>query len=92
MAKGRPSFERRAREKARKEKADAKRARRHARSSDKDEDEVELEVGPPPGADRDNAAVQDQLAVLHQRYDDGQLSLDDFTEQRDELLSRIHID
>ncbi|MDZ7734436.1 MAG: hypothetical protein U5R31_16415 [Acidimicrobiia bacterium] len=90
MAKNRASFERRAREKAKKEKADAKRARRQQRDDEKAESDDES-VSPTTAA-RENADLQDRLAALHQRFDDNKLTADEFAEQRDALLEQIHVD
>ena len=74
-------------EKAKQEKAAAKRERRQSREP------LGEQAGTAAAAP---AYAQDQvladLAALHQRYADEQLSLEDFEEQRAELVSRLQVD
>jgi hypothetical protein len=77
-------------EKARQEKAAAKRERRQTKGQPGDE--------PGEGAEQEGAEVhveQDvlaELAALHERYADGGLSLEEFEESRAELVARLHVD
>jgi hypothetical protein len=83
MAKRRTTFGKLQRERTKKEKAAAKAERRAARL----EDTVET-----PGAGPANeAAVIAELEALHERYDAGDLSLEDFETRRNALLSRLTV-
>ncbi len=92
MAKGRESFDRRQRERAKKAKADAKRERRHSRGDDEDVAGDEEDETPQDQPAVDQEAVMAALAKLHAAYDDGNVDFDAFEEQRAELLSRLQVD
>ena len=96
MATGRSSFAKRQRDMAKKARAEAKRQKRLGRG-----DLYELEHGnrqadgsepasrgPVLSYDEIMAKVED----LHRRYDDGQLDLDAFDEQRASLMAQISVD
>lgn len=87
MAKGKESFERRQRERAKKAKADQKRERRLSRD---DEPATDEPVEPKPVVDEE--AVLAQLAKLHQDFDDEKVAFDEFEERRAELLARLQVD
>ncbi len=97
MANRQSSFEKRARDKAKKEKAAAKRARRAERSeaggleaieaADHDADGV---ATPPPSADAGD--VMARLARLHEQYDDGAIDFDTFEERKADLLAQLSVD
>lgn len=89
MAKGKESFERRQRERAKKAKADQKRERRQSRepSSERADDGA---ATPPDPVDQD--AVLAELAQLHADFDDERVGFEEFEERRTELLARLRVD
>lgn len=86
MATKRPSFEKRERDRAKKEKADAKRERRHDRPTGEEGAEAEADV---VVAAVDEATVLASLDELHRRFDAEEIDFDDFAEQRDALLAQL---
>lgn len=85
IAKSKESINRREREKAKREKADAKRERRLAKTDAEAEPEAPAEVV-------DESAILDQLTALNAAFDAGELTFDDFDEQRTALLGKLRID
>lgn len=89
MATGRSSFAKRQRDMAKKAKASAKRER-------KLEDDVEVEgdeeIAEDTGPKASNDEIMEKVADLHHRYDDGQMDLDSFDEERANLMAQISID
>ena len=98
MATGRSSFAKRQRDMAKKARAEAKRQKRlgrgelyeleHAREED---DGAEA----PPLAETEtmsNDEIMAKVEDLHRRYDDGQLDLETFDEQRTGLMAQISVD
>ncbi|NCG38545.1 MAG: hypothetical protein GWP48_13620 [Actinobacteria bacterium] len=89
MATGRSSFAKRQRDMAKKAKASAKRER-------KLEDDVEVEddeeIAEDTGPKASNDEIMEKVADLQRRYDDGQLDLDSFDEERANLMAQISID
>jgi hypothetical protein len=77
-------FQKQQREKARREKAAAKWARRVERRDTTASDEVPVPVV-------DEATVLAELAELHQRFDAGAITFDDFTTVKDELMGRLDV-
>jgi hypothetical protein len=77
-------FQKQQREKARREKAAAKWARRVARREATPSDEVQV-------TPIDEATVLAELAELHQRFDAGAITFDDFTTVKDELMGRLDV-
>lgn len=76
-------FQKKQREKARRERAAAKAAKRLERSEQ-----------PPPeptGPVRDQAAVLADLAALHEKFDDGKMSFDDFEAGKQELIEQLDV-
>jgi uncharacterized membrane protein len=73
-------------EKARQEKAAAKRDKRDARRN------ADPAVPDPDAPQFDQADVLADLADLHRRYDDEAISLDEFEQARDELLQRLRVE
>ena len=71
------------REKARREKAAAKSARKQARR-----DESEPEVAPPTS---EEASVLAQLAALHERFDAGEVTFDEFELAKAELTECLDV-
>ena len=86
MAKGKESFERRQRERAKKATADMTRERRLSR----DDTEPDEPAEPKPVVDEE--AVLAQLAKLHQDFEDEKVAFEDFEERRAELLARLQVD
>lgn len=78
-------FQKMQREKARQEKAAAKAARKEERRSESSE------AGPPTD-DADQATVLAELAALHEQFDAGTVSFDDFVEAKELLTERLRID
>ena len=97
MATGRSSFAKRQRDMAKKARAEAKRQKRlgrgelyeleHGRQDD-DDDVDAASQAPTLSNDEIMAKVED----LHRRYDDGQLDLETFDEQRASLMAQISVD
>jgi len=89
MATGRSSFAKRQRDMAKKAKAAAKRERKLEDDVDvDDEDEIVEDTGLKPSNDE----IMEKVADLHRRYDDGQMDLDSFDEERANLMAQISID
>ncbi len=96
MATGRSSFAKRQRDMAKKARAEAKRQKRlgrgelyeleHAREEDDDAD------APPLAQTLSNDEIMIKVEDLHRRYDDGQLDLETFDEQRTGLMAQISVD
>jgi hypothetical protein len=81
-------FQKRMREKAKQEKAAAKRARRAERA------EAALATSEEP-ADDDVPEQEDviaQLAKLHERFDDDRIDFDTFQEEKQELIAQLRVD
>ncbi|HET7653193.1 MAG TPA: hypothetical protein VFK42_09155 [Acidimicrobiales bacterium] len=85
MAKKRTTFGKLQRERDKQQKQMAKRDRRINRDDVPGEDETEEA----PAVQYDEAQTLAALAALHEAYDDGRISLDDFEAQRDELRQRL---
>ncbi len=85
MARNNQSFNRRERERAKKQKADDKRQRRLTRPDATDEETEST-------AAADQGAVLQQLAELNAAFEAGDVSFDDFEEQRSALLALIEVD
>ena len=89
MSTNRPSFEKRERDRAKKAKAAAKRDKRLAGRSETAEGEGEGEAPAAPAVDE--SAILARLEELHRRFDDEQISFDEFEEQRAALLEQLAI-
>lgn len=87
MSRRRTTFGKLQRDRDKQAKQQAKVERRQQRSSEEPTDEE-----PTAPAAVDQARVLDQLAKLHEAYDDGQLELDDFEARRAELTSLLQVD
>ncbi len=93
MATGRSSFAKRQRDMAKKAKAQAKRARRLERGDEESgDDEVDEETPVDTGPQLSNNEVMERVADLHRRYDDGQMDLDTFDEEKALLMAQISVD
>lgn len=89
MATGRSSFAKRQRDMAKKAKASAKREKKLEKGDDEvDDDEIVVDDGPKLS----NEEIMDKVADLHRRYDDGQMDLDTFDEERANLMAQISVD
>ncbi len=89
MATGRSSFAKRQRDMAKKAKAAAKRERKFDRDEIEDDEEDEIvDDGPKLSNDQ----IMDRVADLHRRYDDGQMDLDTFDEEKAALMAQMVID
>ena len=89
MATGRSSFAKRQRDMAKKAKAAAKREKRLEKGED---DELELEEEEFDGPRLSNEEIMERVADLHRRYDDGQMDLDTFDEEKAALMAQMVID
>jgi hypothetical protein len=85
MSKQRPTFGKLQRERDKQAKAAAKRDRRANRIDEQSDVVVDAPAS-------DQGAVLAALATLHEVYEDGGLSTEDFEAQRDELRARLRID
>lgn len=92
MATGRSSFAKRQRDMAKKAKAQAKRQRRLERNDPDAVDESEDEESAPSGPQLSNDEIMERVADLHRRYEDGQMDLDTFDEERANLMAQISVD
>ncbi len=90
MATGRSSFAKRQRDMAKKAKASAKREKKLEKGDDEFDDDEELEVD--DGPKLSNEEIMAKVADLHDRYDDGQMDLDTFDEERANLMAQISVD
>lgn len=82
MAKrSKESFQKRAREKARQEKQDAKREKRQSRAGD-DNDVTKAEEN----------ALMEQFASLSARLEAGQVSIDEFNEERERIFGELGLE
>ncbi|MBT5138012.1 MAG: hypothetical protein HOH36_14170 [Acidimicrobiaceae bacterium] len=89
MATGRSSFAKRQRDMAKKAKAAAKRERKLEDDVEvEDDDEIVEDTGPKLSNDE----IMEKVADLHRRYDDGQMDLDSFDDERANLMAQISID
>ncbi len=89
MATGRSSFAKRQRDMAKKAKAAAKRERKLDRDEIEDDEEDEIvDDGPKLSNDQ----IMDRVADLHRRYDDGQMDLDTFDDEKAALMAQMVID
>ena len=96
MATGRSSFAKRQRDMAKKARAEAKRQKRLGRGElyelEHGRDEEGLDDAPPSGPTLTNDEIMARVEDLHRRYDDGQLDLESFDEQRTSLMAQISVD
>lgn len=90
MATGRSSFAKRQRDMAKKAKAQTKREKKLESNDEDDNDELEDAVDDGPKLSND--VLMEKVADLHRRYDDGQMDLDTFDEERANLMAQISVD
>jgi hypothetical protein len=77
---------------AKKAKAQAKRERKLEGPGPEGEEEEEAEEVVDDGPKLSNDKVMEMVADLHRRYDDGQMDLDTFDEERASLMAQISVD
>ena len=93
MAKNRESVERRQRERAKQQKAIAKREQRLNKNARPDEEPGDETAEPAPVVEKiDEAVLLERLAALHAAVDNHEIAFDDFEIQRQELLSKLQVD
>lgn len=88
MSRQRATFGKLQRERDKQAKATAKRERRRAAA----EQTEEAERAPDPAAKESAPVLIDLIAELHQRFENAEISLETYEEQKAELLSRLPID
>lgn len=87
MAKSKESFNRRERERMKRQKADAKRERRLT-----NDELVEGSEGAAPApVEVDESAIIQQLAELNATFEMGDLGFEDFDKRRSQLLSQLAV-
>ena len=91
MAKSRATFGKLQRERDKKAKAAAKRERR-INPPDEPEEEGAVATATEPQREYDEGRLLDALAALHQGYEAGTVSTDEFETRREELTSRLRVD
>ena len=97
MATGRSSFAKRQRDMAKKARAEAKRQKRLGRGElyelehgrQENDEGASLPLNPQTLS---NDEIMTKVEDLHRRYDDGQLDLETFDEQRASLMAQIAVD
>ncbi|HYL51866.1 MAG TPA: hypothetical protein VEZ15_07850 [Acidimicrobiia bacterium] len=86
MATRRTTFDKRERERSKQAKAAAKRARRQDKS---DDPEITTSEGNDGGFTTES--LLKRIEELHEAYDAGRISFEDFDEQKSELVDRLAI-
>ena len=95
MATGRSSFAKRQRDMAKKARAEAKRQKRLGRGELYDLEHAGddgVSEAPPVVLSTSNDEIMARVEDLHRRYDDGQIDLEAFDEQRASLMAQISVD
>ena len=96
MATGRSSFAKRQRDMAKKARAEAKRQKRLGRGDlfdlEHSHDDDDILQAPPSVSNLSNDEIMARVEELHRLYDDGQVDLDAFDEQRASLMAQISVD
>jgi hypothetical protein len=82
-------FQKRMREKARQDKARAKRARKQNRAEEAEEAEVASQGDEPPAAPE--PVVLDQLAALHERFEADEIDFEEFEQRKHELFAQLDV-
>jgi hypothetical protein len=91
----RSTFAKLQRERAKKAKAAAKREKRFDRGGEDDEIVLDDDAAAAAAAPSIQYNTEDTIRALdelHQRFDDKQISYDDFEERKTELLSRLAVE
>ena len=85
MATNRNQFEKRERDRAKKAKALAKREKRvESEKAALEADGAEAPIDP--------SVILEQVAVLHEQFDNGELEFEAFEEQKAELMSKLTVE
>lgn len=95
MGVQRTSFDKLQRERNKKAKAAAKRARREERAAGEPEAEVDGEDVTAEGDELTPLSAAELLrmvALVHERFEAGKIGLEEFEEQKTELLARLPVD
>ncbi len=95
MGVQRTSFDKLQRERNKKAKAAAKRARREERAAGESEAEVDGEDVTAEGDELTPLSAAELLrmvALVHERFEAGKIGLEEFEEQKTELLARLPVD
>ena len=92
MAARRTTFGKLERDRTKKARAAAKRERRQDRSSEVDAPDEPAPVVAPEVSRLSQAEIMERLRILHDRFDDGAVSFDDFEEQKAALLARLAVE
>ena len=88
MSRQRATFGKLQRERDKQAKAKAKRERRQAAAEEADQaGPVEVQA-----SGESAQALIDRIAGLHQRFEDDEISLETYEEQKADLLSRLRVD
>jgi hypothetical protein len=87
LATRRTTFNKRERERTKQAKAAAKRARRQDKTTD---DAVDVTEASDSGGESTEALLK-RIEALHEDYDAGRISFEDFDEQKSELVDKLAI-
>jgi hypothetical protein len=90
MATRRTTFDKLQRERAKKAKAAAKRERRQERSSE-DGGDIDVDVDLAAEEQLSPGELLARIEAVHERFAAGQMSFEDFEEQKTELLTRLSL-
>lgn len=89
MAGQRSSFGKLQRDRDKQAKAAAKRARRQEGAPPQDEEPVEAAA---PRSEASTAALLERIAEVHEQYDAGTISYEQFEETKADLLGRLSVE
>lgn len=92
MAARRTSFGKLERDRAKRAKAMAKRERREDRSTTTDDTDDTDDEQVDTGVNLPQEEVLARIQALHERFDDGGMSFDEFEEQKQKLLDHLSVD
>ncbi len=95
MGVQRTSFDKLQRERNKKAKAAAKRARREERAAAEPGDDADVPVLTADGEEVTPLSPDELLrrvALVHERFEAGKIGLEEFEEQKTELLARLPVD
>jgi len=91
MSRSRESFQKRMREKARRDKVQAKRERRENRVADPASDDGDVDEPEETPAGAAEPDVLAELADLHARFDEDRIDFDEFEQRKTELLAQLDV-
>jgi predicted nucleic acid-binding Zn-ribbon protein len=92
MGGQRTSFSKLQRDRDKKAKAAAKREKRQERAAGTDEDQVDVLVTDDGKSELSADELLKLIESIHQRYDAGTMTLEEFEEQKVDLLGRLPVD